>query len=620
LLATGAVVSRSGQGIKAPNSIVRADHDKALALKPQLAEALTNLGNALKGQNRFEEALACYDKALALNPESVAALNNCGDALFALRRPAEALAAYDRAVAIAPTSLVALNNRGNALRALRRPVEALASYSDALATGSTLAEIYNNRGGAFADLKRFREALADYDRALALKPDFVPALVNRGGALCELKQPAQALESCDKALALAPDCAEAWNNRSNALIDLNRPDEALANCDKALALKPDYAEAYDGKGVKLMFLGRFEEATRAIEAAIAITPRARFYYNLTLSKRLSTKDDHLAAMEDLARNVSALDEEEQVFLRFALGKALKDVGDHENSFAHLLAGNAIKRKQVAYDGEATDKLFDRTKSTFTRDLMRRSGGAGCSSETPIFILGMPRSGTTLVEQILASHPKVFGAGERDDFSAVVAGLGGDQRSTALFPEFIPSLPLDAFRRIGADYVDRLRGLAPTAGKITDKMPENFRFVGLIHLALPKARIIHLQRGPVDTCLSCFATLFYEPLDYTYDLKELGRYYRAYQRLMDHWREILPPGVMLDVRYEDIVDDIEGQARRMIAHCGLEWDARCLDFHRANRPVRTASMGQARQPLYKTSVGRWRAYEGQLGPLLDELNL
>jgi tetratricopeptide (TPR) repeat protein len=369
-----------------------------------------------------------------------------------------------------------------------------------------------------------------------------------------------------------------------------------------------------------MFLGRFEEATRAIEAAIAITPRARFYYNLTLSKRLSTKDDHLAAMEDLARNVSALDEEEQVFLRFALGKALKDVGDHENSFAHLLAGNAIKRKQVAYDGEATDKLFDRTKSTFTRDLMRRSGGAGCSSETPIFILGMPRSGTTLVEQILASHPKVFGAGERDDFSAVVAGLGGDQRSTALFPEFIPSLPLDAFRRIGADYVDRLRGLAPTAGKITDKMPENFRFVGLIHLALPKARIIHLQRDPVDTCLSCFATLFYEPLDYTYDLKELGRYYRAYQRLMDHWREILPPGVMLDVRYEDIVDDIEGQARRMIAHCGLEWDARCLDFHRANRPVRTASMGQARQPLYKTSVGRWRAYEGQLGPLLDELNL
>jgi tetratricopeptide (TPR) repeat protein len=614
-------VSRSRQGVEAPSasSIVRADHDKALALKPQLAEALTSLGNALKGQGRFEEALSCYDKALALNPESVEALNNSGDALFALRRPAEALATYDRALAIAPKSVVALNNRGNALRALRRPDEALASYSDALAIASTLAEIYNNRGGAFADLKRFREALADYDRALALKPDFIPALVNRGGALCELKQPAEALKSCDRALALAPDLSEAWNNRSNALMDLNRPAEALADCDKALALKPDYAEAYDGKGVKLMFLGRFAEATRAIEAAIAITPRARFYYNLALSKRLSAKDDHLAAMEAMARNVSSLDEEEQIFLRFALGKALKDVGDHEKSFAHLRAGNALKRKRVAYDSEATLRMFDRTQSIFDRERIRRSEGSGCSSETPIFILGMPRSGTTLVEQILASHPKVFGAGERDDFSAIVAKLGAEQRITADFPEFIPSLPLQAYSRIGVDYVDRLRGLAPTAGKITDKMPENFRFVGLIHLALPKARIIHLRRDPVDTCLSCFATLFYEPLDYTYDLKELGRYYRAYQRLMDHWREILPPGVMLDVRYEDIVEDIEGQARRMIAHCDLEWDPRCLDFHRANRPIRTASMGQARQPLYKTSVGRWRVYESQLGPLLDELN-
>jgi tetratricopeptide (TPR) repeat protein len=603
-----------------PNNVVRTGHDKTLALNPQLAEALNNLGDALKGQGRLAEALACYEQALVLNPDSVAVLNNLADALLGLGRLAEAVASYDKALTIAPKSLVALNNRGNALRFLRRHEEALASYSAALALEPTLAETYNNRGGAFADLKRFREALADYDRTLALRPDFLPALVNRGGALRELKRPAEALESCDRALALAPDCAEAWNNRSNALIDLSRADEALADCDKAIALKPDYAEAYEGKGVKLMFLGRFEEASLAIETAIAMTPRrARFYYNLALSKRLSTTDRYFVMMENLERDISSLDEEEQIFLHFALGKALRDVGDHEGSFRHLVAGNALKRKQIAYDGEATRKALDCTRSIFTGQLMRRNEGAGDASEIPIFIVGMPRSGTTLVEQILASHPKVFAAGERDDFSAAVTRLSADQDSASHFPESVSFLSAEALRRLGADYIGRLQALAPGAEKITDKMPENFRFVGLIHLALPKARIIHLRRDPVDTCLSCFATLFYENLNHTYDLKELGRYYRAYERLMGHWREILPPDMMLEVQYEEVVSDLEVQGRRIVAHCGLEWDARCLAFHQTERPVRTASMGQVRQPLYKTSVGRWRAHEKQLGALLDELD-
>jgi tetratricopeptide (TPR) repeat protein len=591
--------------------------DQALALKARLAEALVNLGNALKNQNRISEALAIYEKAIGLFPENVEALNGRGDALMCLRRPDEALASYDTALTVKPDSLAALNNRGNALRDLRRPLEALASYDRVLELKPALAETLNNRGGALADLKRFDEALADYERALALKSNFVEALVNRGGALRELKRAEEALASCDAALALQPNCAEAHNNRSNALMDLGRTAEALTSCDRALALKPDYAEAYEGKGIKLMFLGRFEDAVKAIETAIGLAPRRpRFYYNLTLAKRLTAEDRHLAAMEDLARDIAALDLEEQHYLHFALGKAFADIAAHERSFEHFLAGNAVKRKQTNYSGETISAVFERTRAAFDGELMSRSKGLGEPSSVPVFILGMPRSGTTLVEQLLASHPAIFAAGERNDFSALITQFGGERRLR--FPELALSISADELRQLGEHYVERIRAAAPDAARITDKMTENFRFVGLIHLALPNARIIHLRRNPVDTCLSCFTTLFYEDLNFTYDLKELGAYYREYETLMTHWRAILPPGVMIDVQYEDVVADLEGQARRIVAHCGLEWDVRCLDFHQTERAVRTASMGQVRRPIYKTSIGRWRAYEKFLTPLLEEL--
>jgi hypothetical protein len=250
--------------------------------------------------------------------------------------------------------------------------------------------------------------------------------------------------------------------------------------------------------------------------------------------------------------------------------------------------------------------------------MRSNEGVGEQSSVPVFILGMPRSGSTLVEQILASHPKVFGAGEIDDFGKAILGLSGAARRAITSPEVVSLMSGEQLRQLGASYVGRIKAAAPAAQRITDKMLENFRFTGLIHLALPNARIIHTRRDPIDTCLSCFSKRFAENLPYTYDLGELGRYYRAYEALMAHWRSVLPQNVMLEVRYEEVVADLEGQARRILAHCGLEWDPHCLDFHKTERPVRTASVAQVRQPIYKSSVGRWRAFESFLGPLLAEL--
>jgi hypothetical protein len=266
---------------------------------------------------------------------------------------------------------------------------------------------------------------------------------------------------------------------------------------------------------------------------------------------------------------------------------------------------------------ATLALFDRIESIFTRELIAQKSGSGNCSRLPIFILGMPRSGTTLIEQIIASHPLVYGAGEVPVFHDVVSSMRGADGQTIAYPEVVPTLNPQAFRQIGARYIDELSRLAPSGERVTDKTPSNYYRVGLIHLALPEAKIIHSVRNPLDTCISCFSKLFNE-LYYTYDLGELGRYYKRYERLMAHWRHVLPAHSILEVCYEDVIGDLEGQARRIIDYCGLPWDSRCLAFHKTNRPVRTASATQVRQPIYTTAVGRWRVYEEYLKPLLQAL--
>ena len=276
-------------------------------------------------------------------------------------------------------------------------------------------------------------------------------------------------------------------------------------------------------------------------------------------------------MEALALNPASLSGEEQMQLHFALGKVLADLGRHEESFGHLIAGNAIKRRQTTYDETAVLAAFDRIRAVFTPELMRAKAGQGDPSRVPVFIFGMPRSGTTLVEQIVASHPSVYGAGELTDLIDVVADLGGPGGVFADFPETVRAMSGAQLSDVGARYLDRITAMAPAVARITDKMPANFRFAGLIHLALPNARIIHTRRDPVDTCLSCFSILFGGDQPHTYDLGELGRYYRAYAALMEHWRRVLPPGVMLEVQYEEVVADLDRQARRIVEHCGLHWD-------------------------------------------------
>jgi hypothetical protein len=250
---------------------------------------------------------------------------------------------------------------------------------------------------------------------------------------------------------------------------------------------------------------------------------------------------------------------------------------------------------------------------FTPALLAGAVADDESSDLPVFVIGMPRSGTTLVEQILASHPDIHGAGELGTMGRLAAAI-----KPPGFPAAVCGLDAADRAAIGRRYLDRVRPLAAGRSRVVDKMPGNFVFAGLIRLALPRARIIHCRRDPVDTCLSCYQRLFLGEQGFTYDLGELGRFYRSYLRLMAHWRQMMPPDRFIEVDYEEVVDDVEGQARRLIDFCGLEWNESCLEFHRNERQVRTASVNQVRQPIYRGSVGRWRRHEAHLGPLLAAL--
>jgi tetratricopeptide (TPR) repeat protein len=592
---------------------------RALAIDPNQAGASSNVGIALFEQGKFEEALVLYDRAVAIDPTFVQAHSNRGNALQRLKRFADAEGCYRRAIELAPKFPDAWNNLGTCLRELKRSEDAIAAYRTALELRANDPETLDNLALALKDLEKYEEAAATLRAALAIEARSDKIHLHYGSVLVDQHKIDEAAAATERALALNPSSHDAVNLMGRIAFERGELKPALAHYRRALALKPDLADAYNNMGNVLKELGKLDAAHKAYLTALELDPKVSgVYVNLADSMTFKPGDPHLAAMEALAAQADGLSKTDRMQLDFALSKAYADLKDHRRSFEHLLKGTAAKRAMIVYDEPVALALFDRIEQVFTPELIRAKSGGGDFSQVPIFVLGMPRSGTTLVEQILASHPKVHGAGELQTLNDVVLTVRGPDGNTIPYPEFVPSLDAAALKQIGARYGELLRELAPQGERVTDKMPSNYYFVGLIHLVLPNAKIIHTMRDPVDTCVSCFSKLFTAEQNHTYDLGELGRYYRRYERLMAHWRRVLPPGRMLEVRYEDVVADLEAQARRIIDYCGLPWDDRCLSFHATDRPVRTASATQVRQPIYASAVGRWKVYEEFLRPLLNEL--
>jgi tetratricopeptide (TPR) repeat protein len=622
----------------------------ALTLKADHADAHLRLANILFALNRPQEAIEHYQSLLAIHPDHCVAHNNIGIAFQAIGQLQSAVVHFQRALAIKPDHAEARGSLGNALRVLNRPHEALFQYKRALAIRPDYADLHNNLAGVLQSLGHFREAIAHYRQALKIKPDYAEAHFNLGSAFEALDRPAEAMACYEAALAVRPNLQGAHNNLGNALQKLGRINEAMVHYQRALDIEPDYAEAHrnlakallaldrheeaighyeqslattpapaevhNNIGIAHHVLGRFEDAYRAYERAVALAPKkATILLNLASLKPFTAPSDgRLLALQALAEPGTSLDPDDEIAMHFGLGKAFTDLDQHERAFQHLITGNALKRRRIIYDETETLRTFARIRAVFGRERVGEPGGD--PSEVPVFVVGMPRSGTTLIEQILASHSKVVGAGECEAVCALASTVTG--ADGAKFPDAVVTLSPEARRCLGSRYLETIQTTAPAAERIVDKMPMNFLYLGFIHMVLPRARIIHVRRDPVDTCCSCFSLLFTGNLAYTYELGELGRYYRAYEALMAHWRAILPKEVMLEVAYEDVVNDLEGQARALLAHCGLEWDAACLAFHRTQRPVLTASAAQVRQPIYRSSVGRSLCYRPFIAELLEAL--
>ncbi|MBV8664944.1 MAG: sulfotransferase [Burkholderiaceae bacterium] len=500
---------------------------------------------------------------------------------------------------------VALKSQGkDALIALKKAAEFLPND----------AEAHSNLALALLDLGQLDAAVASCRRALLINPNFAVAHNNLGNALRDLRQLDAAEASCRRALEIDPNLAVAHHGLGVVLRNQGRSLEAEASCRRALEIDPDLHGAITFMAELQADQGRFTEAEALFRRAIVLKPDSPEAWAgfVGVRKMSKTEIGWLQAAQRLAD--SALPPRAEARLRFAIGKFYDDIQEYDNAFAHYQRANELgKLYGTPYDRRQQSFAVDVLSRVYNRDWIRREQVYANPSARPVFIVGMPRSGTSLAEQILASHPKVFGAGE----------LGFWKKASAIH---VPSvfggqIGEGALNKLARDYLKVLDSHAPNRERVIDKMPDNFLHLGLIHATFPNARIIHMQRNPIDTCLSVYFQHFNTSHAYANDLEDLVHYYAEYYRLMEHWRTTLPEQTILHVPYEGLVADQEGWTRKMLEFIGMPWDARCIDFHQCDRRVSTASNWQVRQKINKTSVERWRHYEKFVGPLevLTELD-
>jgi tetratricopeptide (TPR) repeat protein len=549
--------------------------------RPPSFEALFRGAVTLQRSGRTAEAVEQYRRALRVKGDAAEAHHNLGCALLTLRRIDEAAVALRRALALRPNDAATLDALGYAVAERGAPEEALALFERSLAIDDRPWSVHCRLGNLLLRLRRYPEAHARF--ALALER--------------------------------TPDSAELLDGLGVALDRMERTEEAIAAHRRALACDPGYANAACNLGKALVQAGDVDEAMIWFDRAIEAEPRnGSHYLPLVTGGSWRVKPAHVDAMIALGEAIDTLPPAQQIDLHFALGNVYERAGRVDDAFRHLAAGNALKRAEIAYDEAAALAYVRSLEAAFGNPLMGELRGCGDPAERPVFIVGMPRSGSTLVEQLLAAHPAVVGIGEASVLGAIVREIWPTISATT-----VDELRAQV-RRIGEHYLRATDRFAVRGTRLADKTLENVQLLPLIHVTLPNARIVHIRRDDLDTCFSCFATFFADhKVPFAYDLRELGRYYRGYLTMMERWRQFVAPERLLEVSYERLVGDFESEARRIVAFCGLPWDPACLAFNEVRRTVRTASNLQVRQPLYASSVGRAQPFRPHLTALIDALD-
>jgi tetratricopeptide (TPR) repeat protein len=543
-------------------------------------------------------------------PQQVAPLLALASKFLRAGRPADAIAPLRDAALLQPSNPVIQHDLGLACLEVGRVPDAVAALQRAIASNPHYADAYFRLGIALEKLGNTGGAIAAYDRATKLLPSLTEAWFRAGALAHTLGRRDEAI-GCFRRAAVAGGNSFSRLGKARALLTEDRNQEAEQALRETLAADPRNAMAYDLLGNLLSDFGRFDEARACFERAIAMAPLlAGSYYDLVRCRPVTSHDDGLLQAMQAALATPGLEAAQRLRLHLAIGKAAEDLGDYAMAMQHFDAADAVRRGSGSFDSAAFSIEIDRLIAHYTAELIARAPELGSSEATPVLILGMPRSGTTLVEQIVSMHPEVGAGGELHFWNQRGAewhrSVVAENEGRFVVSEFLA--------KAAAEYLGVLRAIAPTAARVTDKMPFNFLWAGLIHMAFPRAIIIHCRRAAIDTALSIHQTHFRPDMAFPTGGAELVAYFRSYQRLIDHWRSVLPADRFIEVDYEDLTRAPEPVIRRIIAASGLAWHDACLRPESNPRAVNTPSKWQARQPIYGTSVARWRRYEPWLGPL------
>ncbi len=554
-------------------------YQQFLSLKPNHAQAHYNLGIVLKELGHTEPAIEHFKKSITIAADNVEVHKHLADAYSKIQRWAEAIETYQEVLAMQGEDIVTIIQLGNVYLAAQLWTNSIPRYEQALAIQPDNAEVHKNLGSAHHKLGQWQKALKCFEQALRLRPDYIDAQIE---------------------LALV-------------LRQLGRTEEAVVQLEQAIAMEPDHASAQISLALTLRDIGQGELATERLEQLISARPKCGApYYHISMIK---PKQELIPVVEKLISD-PGLPNTEVIYCHFALGNLFRGSKSFDQAFSHFLKANALHRETFSYDAKENSQTVDRLINVYSKRFFQGKLEFGSASQLPVFILGMPRSGTTLIDQILSSHALVHGAGELGAITSVNVSIALRLKYANSFPECMSLIDRKMVQEYSAQYLQELALHCPTAARITDKLTENFLSIGLIKILFPGARIIHCQRNPLDNCISLFFHYFMG-LKCSFELMELGQYYLDYQRLMSHWQSLFP-GEIFTVEYEELVMNQETVSKRLIDYLGLEWDDKCLDFHNNERSVMTSSNIQVRRPMYKNSMNRWKNYEKHLQPLIEML--
>lgn len=596
----------------------------SIQLAPNFAKPHADLGHLLLQTRRAEEAAVILQKAVELEPAEGDAWFNLGKALAVLGKGREADAAFEKSFDLNPErkalALAAEHHQQGRIEQAERMLRELLRNSPDNVDALRLLGVLSLAAG------RLQEAERLLKRATHMAPDFADAQLDLGKVYKEQHKLADAIAALERAIALEPGNFFGHFLLASVLAPAARTDDAVAAYRKALELRPRHSGAWLGLGHALKTAGEQEEAIAAYRECLRLRPGSgETWWSMANLKTYKLSNDDIHAMQQQLAKQDGTGEDEEGFstqsrvnMLFALAKAYEDRGDDHLAWEYYVQGNSTQRMLENYDPVRTEVVNDEIISVFNPEFLEQQKGLGHTSDEPIFVIGLPRSGSTLLEQILASHSQVEGTSELP-YVGVIANTAGRNRADGLiYPRALRDVAPDKWAAMGQTYLDLARihrGLGKP--RFIDKMPNNFPHVGLLHLMFPNAKIIDARRYPLDSTLSCYRQLFARGQSFVYDLTDIGEYFLQYQRMMDYWHEVLP-GRVLTVQYEDMVTDFDNQLARLLEYCGLPFEESCSRFWETSRPVRTASSEQVRQPIYTQSIHRWRRYEAELAELIEVL--